>query len=91
MADSEEVNIVLVPALLGLVGFLVYYKKNNAKQAGAGKSAKPGKTKPGKTKPVMAKAKPKRAKKADSQNLEPASTKPPRQFAKAGGRMGSVL
>ena len=82
---------MLVPALLGLVGFLIYHKKKNAKP-GAEKSGKPGKTKPGKTKPVKAKAtNAKRAKKAESQNLEPASTKPQRQFSKVGGRMGSVL
>jgi hypothetical protein len=87
MADPGKVNIVLVPALLGLVGFFIYYKKNNKKQAGAEKSAKAGKTKPVKAKAVKAK----RAKKVDSTNPEPVRPTPQRQLSKAGGRMGSVL
>ena len=80
----------MIPALLGLVGFLVYYKKNQAKTAGSGKPDKAAKA--GKTKPMKVKAaKPKRGKKADAEAPAPVSPRTQRQTANAGGRMGSVL
>ena len=83
---------MLIPALLGLVGFLVYYKKNQAKTAGSGKPEKAAKAKAGKTKPMKVKAaKPERGKKADAENPAPVSPRTQRQTANAGGRMGSVL
>ncbi|GEM_PF-5521265 len=80
-------NLVLIPALLGLVGFLVYYKKNQAKAAGGGKPEKTKKIKPGKTKPPKFKA----AKAKTGKTDEPAKSRAQRQTANAGGRMGSVL
>jgi uncharacterized iron-regulated membrane protein len=97
------VNILLIPALIGLVGFLVYYKKNQSKAAGkgkaAGKSKAAGKAKPEKTKSLGSKRPAKAAKaakaekvaKAESESPTPARPRAQRQTANAGGRMGSVL
>ena len=92
-ADFSGVNIVLIPALLGLVGFLVYYKKNQSK-SGPGKPEKAGKAR--KTKAVRPKrpakaAKALKAEKAETASPAPVKARAQRQTANAGGRMGSVL
>ena len=77
------VNVILVPALLLLIG-LVVYKKVLEPRRGGSPAAKPGK--PGKAQKIKPqKAKEQKAKKAKANDVSK-----PRQLS-SSGRMGSVL
>jgi hypothetical protein len=77
------VNVILVPALLLLIG-LVVYKKVLEPRRGGSQAAKPGK--PGKAQKIKPqKAKEQKAKKAKANDVSK-----PRQLS-SSGRMGSVL
>jgi len=86
-ADPQRVNVILVPALLGLIGLAVYKKIIEPKRAGAGsKPAKAGKA----PKP----AKMSKPGKPPKPGKEPKPGKAPKQRARptvSSGRMGSVL
>ncbi len=82
-ADSARVNVILVPALLLLIG-LVVYKKIIEPRKGGSQGAKPAKSgKAQKTKPM--KIAEQKVKKGKAE-----STSRPRQLS-SSGRMGSVL
>jgi hypothetical protein len=86
-ADPGSVNVILVPALILLIGLVVYKKVVEPRRAGGGpKSAKPGKAPKAGKGPKA--GKPPKAGKA------PKPGKAPKERARptvTSGRMGSVL